>query len=116
MPDDNTLQVIRGELLVAARGDRDSSERVRKELFRWERIANIVTLSDGNNTIPLAFNLEILPMTEDHTARARVLWAGKARLSPPLEVEYEERLFPLSPTIWEGVESVFVDVARRYLA
>ena len=44
MPDDDSLQVIRGELLVAARGDRDTGkrvrdERVRDEFFRWERTA-----------------------------------------------------------------------------
>lgn len=28
---------------------------------------------------------------------------------------YEEQIFPLNPTIWEGVDSVFVDVTRRFL-
>ncbi|MEM8717069.1 MAG: hypothetical protein AAGE92_15070, partial [Cyanobacteria bacterium P01_G01_bin.4] len=88
MPDEDSLQVIRGELLVAARGDRDE-ERVREELFRWEHTANNVTLSDGNTTIPLAFNLDTLPLVEDRSARARVLWAGEARRSQPLDVEYE---------------------------
>ncbi|MEL7083333.1 MAG: hypothetical protein AAGM36_02430 [Cyanobacteria bacterium J06597_1] len=115
MPDDDSLQVIRGGLLVVARGDRDADERVREELFRWERAANHVTLSDGSSTIPLAFNLDILPLVEDRSARGRVLWAGDARRSQPLDVEYEAQIFPLTPTIWNGVESVFVDVTRRYL-
>lgn len=115
MPDDDSLEVIRGELLVAARGDRDSAERVREELFRWERLAGRVTLSDGSTAIPLAFNLEILPTIEDRSARAKVLWAGDARRSQPLDVEYEDQIFPLTPTIWNGVESLFVDVTRRYL-
>ncbi|MGK7910294.1 MAG: hypothetical protein AB4050_02260 [Synechococcus sp.] len=114
MPDDESLRVIRGELLIAARSG-SSEERVREELFRWDRAADIVTLSDGNITIPLAFNLDVLPTVDDRSARARVLWVGETRRSRPLEVEYEEQIFPLTPAIWEGVESVFVDVTRRYL-
>ena len=115
MPDDPALEVVLGELTVTARGDRGSDETVREQLFAWNESARTVFLSDRSNRVAIGFDLNELPLEEDSSARGRVLHAGEARTSRPVEVEYGDRIFPLNRQQWEGVDSVFVDVTRRYL-
>lgn len=123
MPDDEARKVIRGALTLSARGDADSGspdsdEPLRETLFEWEDSVDAVFLSDGDERIPLAFDLAVLPMAEEShdEVSPRIIRAGdSARTSRPVAVEYGDRTFPLSSDVWGNVDSVFTDLERRVL-
>ena len=122
MPDEDTRKVIRGRLKLVARGDSTSGTDasngpLTETLFEWEDSATPVFLSDKDHQIPLAFDLDILPMSDESFGRrAKTLDEGEsARFSRPVAIEYNDQRFPLNPEIWGEEDSVFSDLEREVL-
>ena len=95
MPDDKDLKIIRGRILLKAEA-RKGENLVEQNLFEWEENATQVFLSDGQQRVPVAFDLAKIPMKTDTMARARVRTAGESsRTSKPVAVEYADKIYPL---------------------
>ncbi|MEM7795970.1 MAG: hypothetical protein AAF579_16145 [Cyanobacteria bacterium P01_C01_bin.118] len=121
MPDDDAQKMIRGRVKLLARADSDSTDSetpVRREtLFEWEEAAENVFLSDGEQRIPLAFDLAVLPMEDDSFGFSpKTLREGESsRTSRPVAIEYADEVYPLPLEKWGDVDTVFKDFERETL-
>lgn len=123
MPDDASQKVVRGQVLLAVRGESGASEdeaaeAPREVLFEWEETAETVFLTDGDRNLPLAFDLSALPMQDETPAELSpdlVQEGNSARTNRPVAVEYGDQVFPLAPEVWGESDDVFMDFERHVL-
>ena len=115
MPDEASLQVLKGELQVVLEGDLSSDEVQRETLLEWRMTASPVYLTDGNQRLPLAFDLAALPLETDTQAKTDFTYGGTGRTSRPVEVIYGDQIFPLDRQTWDAVDVLRTEVTRRFL-
>lgn len=119
MPDDESLTVIRGTLMLTAQAVIESDIRLQDTLFEWEHDAEPVFLSDGDVQIPLGFDLAKLPVPEaeiDWDKEPEVENSGSIRIPKPTAVIYNDMTFPLDPETWsEAGDDLRVEMTRTAL-
>ena len=129
MPDDDSLEVIQGEIQIVARATgrsesettsetTEDSDAVREVLYEWSAEAESVYLSDGDERIALGFNLAKLPTPAapvplDQEPEVEKTGDGP-RTQRPAAVVYADQVFPLEGDRW-GTGYVAVDLERRAL-
>jgi hypothetical protein len=115
MPDEPALKVIRGEVILVLEGELNPDEIERETLYSWQEEASPVYLTDGQNQLPLAFDLAVLPLQSDTQADADFNYGGEGRNSYPVEVDYGGQIFPINPEKWGAADSLSTEVTRRFL-
>jgi len=122
MPDDETRQIIRGELTITARPPSDSGtdDNPPQEvvLYDWVAAAEPVFLAESEQSrLPLAFDLSVLPMqSEPGPIEAETVQVGQsARTNRPVAVQFGEETFPLPLETWGEIDSVLTDMSRQVL-
>ncbi|NEQ44577.1 MAG: hypothetical protein F6K00_13845 [Leptolyngbya sp. SIOISBB] len=124
MPDDETRQVIRGELTIVAQAETETEETDENSdvqqlavLYDWAAVAEPVFLSDSDRHLPLAFDLAVLPMeSEEGPFDPETVYTDEpARLSRPVAIQYGTEMLPLPLEDWGPVDRVSTDMTRQVL-
>ncbi|WP_204140155.1 hypothetical protein [Halomicronema sp. CCY15110] len=122
MPDDETRQIIRGELTITARPTADAGTEDNPPqdvvLYDWAAAAEPVFLAESDRQrLPLAFDLSVLPMqAESGPIDVETVRVGdSARTSRPVAVQLGDETFPLPLDTWGEIDSVLTDVSRQVL-
>ena len=122
MPDDETRQIIRGELTITARPPADSGTEDNPPqdvvLYDWAAAAEPVFLAESDRRrLPLAFDLSVLPMqSESGPIEVETVRVGdSARTTRPVAVQFGDETLPLPLETWGEIDTVLTDMSRQVL-
>ncbi|RZM75360.1 hypothetical protein [Leptolyngbya iicbica] len=122
MPDDETREIIRGELTITARPPADSGTEDNPPqevvLYDWAAAAEPVYLAESEQRrLPLAFDLSVLPMqAEPGPIEAETVRVGdSARTNRPVAVQFGDETLPLPLEAWGEIDTVSTDLSRQVL-